>query len=214
MMNQKKLLRSAFVILAAIVAAAPAAAEASGFRLNLSLGYGGAGIARAAAPATPGVPAVLAATRSEGPGTISLSIDYLFSDILSAGVEQSKGFRLGPFSSGMTFTGIFGRWYFLGPAPSVADASNNPGGETTIFVKKFSPFVGPAVGLGTGTITRTGDLIPDVSGSGIYFGYKLGADYPLARSVGIRPEIVYNTSLTGTDQITEFSAQCGIYFFL
>ena len=213
MMNPKKLLK-ALLILVTMVAAAPAA-EASGFRLNLSLGYGGAGIARAAAPATPGVPAVLAATRSEGPGTISLSIDYLFSDILSAGVEQSKGFRLGPFSSGMTFTGIFGRWYFLGPAPSVADTSNNLNGDSsTIFVKKFSPFVGPAVGLGTGTITRTGDLIPDVSGSGVYFGYKLGADYPLARSVGIRPEIVYNTSLTGTDQITEFSAQCGIYFFL
>jgi hypothetical protein len=195
-----------FVLIASPVA------QAGDFRLGTGLGYGGAGITKVDSVGTD----KQSVKRSEGPGTFSLFLDYMVSDSIAVGFEHARGYRLGPFSSGVGFTGITTRWYFRTPAPTVARAAPD---QSTLLVKQFSFFVGLGSGIAAGTINRDEDLVPSVTSSGVYIGFILGADYPLSPGVVLRPQITsYSTfsssSKTSPAELSYFSFGAGIYFFL
>lgn len=185
---------------------AASTAVAGDFKYSVALGYGGTGITSIQTIKTVKTPV----QRSESPGTFALTIDYLLSERFTLMAEHLRGFRLGPLSSGTAFTGIGGRWYFLRPVPAVTLAK--PEGSS-ILIKRFEPFFGLMSGIAGGSITRDNDTVPVVEGSGLFFGYHFGADYPLSRGVGIRPEIAYLTTWAGPATLTAFSFQCGLTIF-
>ena len=187
-------------------------ASASDFRLGTGLGYGGAGITKVTTVGED----KQSVKRSEGPGTFSLFVDYVLSDTVGIGLEHNRGYRLGPFSSGVSFTGINTKWYFRGTAPSVAKVSET---GSTLLVKQFSFFIGLGSGVATGSISRDDDLVPTLSSSSMYIGFLLGADYPLSAGVVLRPQITSyssfsSSSTTSPASLSFFSFGAGIYWFL
>ncbi len=197
---------------------------ASDFRVGGSLGYGGAGISADEAASSSSTTTSTTTTssssslttvqRSEGPGTFSIFVDYQVSDKYMVSLETARGFRLGPFSSGVGFTGVAVRKYF-GTIPAVAQSSPD---KTILVVRKYNMFFGLSGGLATGDIYRSDDQVPSVQSSGIYLGFRIGADYPLGPGIGLRPELVYSNTITSSNvnpsTVTLFSLQCGLYFFL
>lgn len=185
--------------------------HASDFRLGASVGYGGAGVTQL--ESINGTK--LTIQRADAPATFSFFADYMISDSYSVSIEHSRGVQFGPFSSGVSFTGVAGRWYFSSPPPTVSKA---PYDQTILLVKKFTPFFGLSMGLAVGDIYREGDAVPSVSASGVYLGYRLGAEYPIAPGVGIRPEIVssstFSSSVLNPASLSFFAFQLGLYFFL
>lgn len=178
---------------------------AGDFVFSAALGYGGTGIDQIVTVDSE----TTTAQRSEGPGMASLSLGYFINDTWLVEAQQIRGFVLGPFSSGVTFSGLSALWYFNGPAPIPPRGATS---NVTVLVKRFTPFLGLMSGVASGTITRDNDLVPVVTGSGVYIGYRFGVDYPLARGVGLRPEIDSATTMFGSAILSMFSAQCGIVF--
>jgi hypothetical protein len=189
-------------------------ARAGDFRFGAGLGYGGAGITKAEAVGTSD--AKQSVKRSEGPGTISLYVDYVLGDRATLGFEHLRGYRLGPFSSGVGFTGINTRWYFRNPVPTVGKSTD---GGSTLLVQQYSFFVGLGSGVAVGTINRDDDKVPSIQSSGVYIGINFGADYPLAPGIVLRPQITsYSTfsssSKTSPADLSFFSFGASVYFFL
>ncbi len=185
-------------------------ANARDWRVGTSIGFGGTGIAK---------PVRVNGTlvnieRSEGPGVFSVFGETLLSDKMNGGIEHSRGFRLGPFTSGLSFTGIYLRYYFFGPAPAMVKSAG--AGESTILYRKYSLFLGGTSGVAQGKVSRSGDQVPNVSGTGVFMGIRMGADYMLSPKHGIRPELIYNTTFmaseTNAPTLSEFAIQCGFVF--
>jgi hypothetical protein len=178
--------------------------------MGVAAGYGGAGIVQ---PVLVNGSQV-SVSRSEGPGMLDLFVEDLLTDHFSLGFEYEMGYRLGPFSSGAFFTGLTGRYYFFGPAPSTVQ----PNDGATLFIGRYAFFVGFGYGLAEAHISRLNDQVPTVNGSGIYLGTKLGCDYMLSPHFGIRPEISYALTFfsqeTPPTQLTEFAVQLGFVYFL
>jgi hypothetical protein len=189
----------------------PLGAMAIDIRVGGSLGFGGAGLTKSVLVSSRST----LVSRSEGPGVFSLFAETLLTDKSTFGVEHSRGFGLGPFSSGVSFTGIMWRRYFLGPVPSVIPSKD---GRSTLFIKRYIPFVGLASGVAMADISREQDQVGNVKGTGVYFGTKFGLEYPLSRGMGIRPEIIYNMTMMNSSPIpsslSEFALQCGFYYAL
>lgn len=186
-------------------------ARAGDWRIGGAIGLGGTGIT--SSPNVNGEKTLV--PRSESPGIFSIYVDYLLSDRVGLTAEHIRGFRLGPFSSGVSFTGVGTRWYFLAPAPSTPKTS---GTKTSILVKRLIPFVGLGAGVATGTISRDEDQAPTVSGSGVYLGFRGGVDYSLAPGWGLRPELTtlatFSSSTIPPSSVSEFGLQVGLYFYL
>ena len=187
------------------------ASEQSRYRFGGSLGFGGSGIATAVQLNE----SSQVVERSEGPGIFSLFVDRFLSDYYNIAIEHSRGFSLGPFSMGSSFTGVALRYYFWGPGSTVPHVD---GEETVLLVKRFTPYAGIATGVATAEIKRENDLVPNVSGSGVFMGFRFGADYPMAAGWGIRPELTFSTTFyqspTLPATLSESSIGCGIYIFL
>jgi hypothetical protein len=187
--------------------------QAGDFRIGGGVGFGGGGVTKTVEVQSTNT----SVQRSEGPGTISIFVDYLLSDRFTVGLDHSRGFRLGPASSGVAFTSFVGRWYFLGPVPSVKKGTN----DTTLLVKRITPFFGLAAGVASASISRENDVVPEMSSSGIFYGYRLGLEYSLAPGLGFRPEIVYSSTLSSASEsvlsssgLSFFSVQMGLFIFL
>ncbi len=154
-------------------------------------------------------------SRSEGPGTLGFFVETFLTDKVGFGVDHTRGFRLGPFSSGLNFTGIYARYYFLGPAPQ---AINSDGEHSTILYKRYAMFLGWSGGVGQGQVSRNADQVPNISGTGVYMGIRAGADYPMGDRWGIRPELMYHTTFMASEvnapTLTEFSLHCAIFWSL
>ena len=92
------------------------------------------------------------------------------------------------------------------------------GEKPLLLIRRFTPYVGGAVGAAMATIKRDNDLVPSIEGSGVYFGIRLGADYPLAPGIGIRPEFLYSTTIfqspTLSSSLSEYSLGCGLFILL
>ena len=101
----------------------------------------------------------------------------------------------------------------MGPMPALESKSDT---NSTLFIKGYFPFIGPAVGIARAQIYRAADTNADVSGSGVYIGMKIGADYPLKPGMGLRPEIssamTFASSPDAEAKLLEFGALCALYF--
>lgn len=180
----------------------------AGWRGGGGIGFGGSGIKKEVDVPNLGV---TVAEKSEGFGMLHAFVETLWSDTRVVGLEHSRGFRLGPFSSGVGSTTLNLKWHYLGPAPDVVRKSN----ESSLFVKRWSPYVGPIVGVASGSIKREGDEIPYVSSSGVVFGLKNGVDYLLRPNLGMRIEISYSQTIFQAESrpanMTEFSLWYGLF---
>lgn len=182
-------------------------ASAREYRLGLALGFGGTGMKKVAE--VEGESKLV--ERSEAPGIFNFYVESLVSDSLGFGIEHSRGFRLGPFSSGLSFTGLTGRYYFFGGAPSLSPDVTS---ESTVLIRQLAWFLGGGTGVAQGRITRDADRVLNISGSGVYVGMKVGADVPWKLDMILRPEIIYNMTFFSSDDtapsLTEFAIQCSI----
>ncbi len=188
-------------------------AEAGDYRVLAGLGFGGTGIVEDQTVSGSSSSTVSSISKSEGPGMFTLGIEKIMTDHLTLAFDHSRGFRLGPFSSGVSFTGFTGR-YYLSPVPwGNRDSKEGP----TLFVKRFHSYVGLQTGLATGTIDRQYDLVPSVTASGIYVGFNVGFDLPWnTRGLGLRPEISYSTTIASSTPnptaLELFFVGCQVYF--
>lgn len=190
-------------------------ASAADRRWGLSVGYGGEGVT--ASVNNNGV--TQSASRSEGPLVLGIFVEQLMSDTFVFGIEHVRGVSLLPATSEAWFMGVLGRWYFFGQAPSTAHAPDN---TSTILVKRFVPFLGFSAGFAQANIERQGEAVGNVAGSGLYLGFRVGADYMMAPGRGIRPELITsstdfsssfaNASAGTPPSLVMFSIQCSWFF--
>lgn len=178
-------------------------------RYGFNLGLGGAGLSDTVKIS--GVPTVV--QKSEGPGVGSVYVDNLISDDFSYGFECAFGYRFSPFTSGVSFTGLTSRWYVWGPALSEVSLSPE---KTTLFSKRYAYFYGLGAGIASASINRRGEAVENLTGSGLYFGPKLGADYSYSKKMSFRYEFQYYSTFLATSKdptLTEFALQFGVFYF-
>ena len=195
-------------------------AWAGDYRILGGMGYGGTGIVQTQSTSSSSsttTPSTSTGTikRSEGPGVFTLGVEKITGERYTLALDYTRGFRLGPFSSGVTFAGVSVRRYFS-PVPW---GSAETKGQTTVFVKRLNWYVGLGAGVATGTIIREGDVVPSVTASGVYVGFRGGADIPLnPHGFGIRPELMmsgtFSAALPNPSTLSLFSLGCQVYFQL
>lgn len=184
-------------------------AHASDFRFLAGFGYGGAGITQT--QTTSGLGTV---QRSEGPGVATIAVERIMGEHFTLAFDHSRGFRLGPFSSGVAFTGFSARYYFMDAVPWGSKETKD---ETTIFVRRPHFFAGAGAGVADGTIERSEDVVKVVSASGIYAGIRIGADVPMnPHGFGLRPELASSFTLIAGKidpaKLSLLSIGCSVYF--
>jgi hypothetical protein len=177
-------------------------AKASSWTVGVFAGFGGQGIKKNAIVEDD---QVAEASRSEGPMVLGLSLEKLLSDRWGLAIEHRRGFRIAPLSSGVSFTGVSGRWYYLRNASTLVDAD----ATNYILLRTWSPYVGGAAGFAQGTIKRERNPVPVTSSSGFYVGIKVGLDYHYKPNLLLRPELNYSLTPLGTaetsGELSEFS---------
>lgn len=172
------------------------------------MGFGGTGISKIVNQEG----TELTVEKSEGPGMLNVFLDrVMFRDDFVVGLEHSRGFRMGPFSSGVGFTAAGLRWHYLGPAPDPLSST----GPAQIAVRRWSPYTGGATGIALGTIIREGDRVKSVTSSGVTLGLKNGVDYLWRPSIALRIEVSYSFTFAQDPvkpaQMTEFSLWSGVF---
>lgn len=155
-------------------------------------------------------------SRSEGPGIVGLSIETFIHDRWSMSLGHRRGFRLGPFSMDISFTGLTFRRYFYKPTPVLP----RNGLGSAVSIQTWAPFVGFGSGVALGETDRDtkGEQIPNLDFSGVFFGFHTGVDYHWKPGIILRPEIFYSqtfmdSSLTAAT-ISEFGLVLGVHFRL
>jgi hypothetical protein len=205
-MCQKWLKSHVFYVLLILLNAFNAQSKMRG---GVGLGLGGTGITKQVETEELGI---TVAEKSEGFGMIHFFVEDIWRMRYVVGLEHSRGFRMGPFSSGVGFTSATFRWHYLRTAPSVSKVDDI---SSTFFVKRWSPYTGGTAGIAFGEIRREGDKIPRVSSSGVHFGLKNGVDYLYRPNIGLRAEVSYATTFFQAPvfpaRMTEFSLWLGIF---
>jgi hypothetical protein len=176
---------------------------------GLGIGFGGTGVEKQVETEELGR---TVAKKSEGPGMFHIVAETLWGPRFVIGFEHSRGFRMGPFSTGIGFTSATLRWHYLGAAIQ----SRRQNESVSLFVKKWSPYTGGSFGLAAGTVNREGDQVPSVSASGVHFGLKNGVDYAYRPGMNFRWEVSYSTTFfqaqTFPATLSEFSLWMGFLF--
>lgn len=179
------------------------------YRLGYSLGYGGTGITSKETYES----ISLKTKRSEQPGVVGFSYEFLTSDRTSFALTANRGFSISPFSSGVGFYGATWRWFYFENAPSVTVSKNE---RSFLLVTKRVPFFGLGTGIAAGSITRINDVIPTVSATGVYIGFHGGYDIQTQPGQFLRTEIIYATTPPSSglvdSSLTEFAILFGWYF--
>lgn len=153
-------------------------------------------------------------SRAETPGMLGLSIETFISKNYSLALSHRRGFRLGPFSSGVSFSGLILRRYFYNPPPIIPD-KNLP---SSVTIQTWAPFIGLGTGLAQATTERETDVVKVVKSSQVYFGIHIGFDYQISPNLILRPEIFTSSSFIDVSStpatIEEFGLVCGFHFKL
>lgn len=192
------------------------AAEAFALKLNSNLlyggtfGFGGSGIEKTVVVGNE----KFDVSRAETPGMFGLSVEGFISKNYTLAVSHRRGFRLGPFSSGVSFTGLILRRYFYNPPPIIPDKSLS----SSVTIQTWAPFIGLGSGLAHATTERETDVVKTVSSSQVYFGLHVGFDYQISPTLILRPEIFTSSSFIDVSDtpatIEEFGIVCGFHFKL
>ncbi|MCB9025294.1 MAG: hypothetical protein H6625_03180 [Bdellovibrionaceae bacterium] len=179
-------------------------AHASPWNVGLKGGFGGTGIKKTVDLDQGNVDA----SRSEGPGVIGISLEKVVSDRWSLAIEHRRGFRFGPFSSGVGFTDVTYRWFYMAAAPALVLKSS----DSYIFTKKWVPFLGFSSGIAFGSIHREGDKVSSVDSSGIIMGTKLGIDYHYKSNMILRPEVIVSSTFMNSGNVPSSMSEFGLMF--
>ena len=181
------------------------------YRLGGYLGVGGTGIKTVSTINNTDVDV----QRSNGPGILGASVEFLTSDTRSVSFEHTRGVYLSPFASGVSFTGVTWRWFLGGKAPSVTVKDDQ---TSYLIVTRKIPFLGVGTGVAAGTITRENDLVPNINASGIYIGFHGGYDYQVDPGKYFRVEAVFAATPTSSgfvkSSLSEFALQIGLFLIL
>jgi transposase-like protein len=145
-------------------------------------------------------------SRSEQPGMLGILVDFKTTGRWKLGLEHFRGFRFGPLSSGVGFTGLNVRYYFLCD-PFVTLSSRS---HSYLFGGGWTPFVGLLSGIASGTIERDDILVPTVNSSGIYFGARLGLDLATQPTRLIRAEFMFAQTLFDASSNSQSLSSYGI----
>lgn len=180
------------------------------WRYGGAIGYGGMGVHQ-----TQSIDGQDSAVdKSEGPGVLELFIDRRLTERATLGIDHGRGFRFGPASSGVSFTGLTYRWFFWKGAPFPTPTN---GQSSTIFVRALYPFIAFSSGLAAADITRHYDKVTNVTGTGVYAGFRIGFEIPMNNSWGIRPEMVSEQTIMPAESpptsLSAYALQCGFYFY-
>lgn len=179
------------------------------WRAGLGLGFGGAGIQK---QVTQEDGRKVVVERAEYPGTMHFFADTIVLPKWVAGVEHARGARLGPFSSGVSFSSIYLNHYFLSPAPEVIKVKDTD----LLFISRWAPYAGGSAGIAEGTITREADKVPTVSSSGVFLGIRGGFDYLYKPNIGLKAEMTVSATFFQTESAPAlmgyFSMWLGVYF--
>ncbi len=198
------------VLITNVIFSNSALAQTGLWTYGLSIGFGGAGL-RTYSNVDGETKKV---ERADGPAAFSLFADRIYNDSWTLALEHIRGYRLAPFGSGLSFTGIGFKWYFWNPAPAFVEVGPE---STHVFVQQFTPYMGAASGLATGSIYRPYDKVQTVEGSGIYYGLRGGIDLLLKPGLGLRGESSLSATMTYPERpyttVTEFSMRLGFFFF-
>ncbi len=151
-------------------------------------------------------------SRSEVPGMIGISVETFIHSDWSVAIAHRRGFRFGPFSMGVGFTGTTVRYYPWHDAPIIPKSEL----EASFTLLKWAPFVGGGVGIANGSIDRERDVVGTISSSGVFFGFHAGFDYHWLPRLVVRPEILFSTTIIDTSAapatLREFGAVVGLHF--
>lgn len=184
----------------------------SNYVYGVSIGLGGSGVDETF-PLENGTGTVDASS-AESPGMLGISIEKFLNERWSLALSHRRGFRFGPFSMGVGFTGVIARWYFLRPATFLPDTKL----KNSVTFQRWVPFAGFGGGVARGSVEREGDAIGNVSGSGVFMGVHLGIDYHLRPNLILRPEFftsgtfMNNTKTPST--LKEYGIVVGFHFKL
>jgi hypothetical protein len=202
--------RQGFVVMSVLGLMLGGRAAFSGdWRVGALIGYGGSSVSKTE---TPGGTSALLVVRNQNPGALLLTLDYVAEDFWSLGLVHQRGLELGPLSSGISFTGLAARWYFLAPIPP---RRPEPGPINVRMIhRRFVPYVLGASGLAFGEVSREGELVATVKNSGIYIQGGVGVEYPLQLEYGLRAEMSYATSIQSGGGLSMMAIVAGLCFSL
>ena len=185
------------------------------FRYGFSLGLGGTGIQKPAtvASADGSSSSTKNVVRALIPGTFGMSIDYVLSQTMQLSIEQTRGFSFGPFAAGVSFTGPVYRYYY----PRITPNPKEQFDTARLIVHRIVIFAGLGAGVAKGKITTLGDQVPEIEGSGLYVSYRGGLEYLINKTLGIRPEMFFSSTLfsaaSNPMKLLEFSAQVALFSY-
>lgn len=148
-------------------------------------------------------------TASEGPLTQMYNFEYMVHSRLVVGAEHLRSLNLTPPGTGISFIGLFGR-YYLNASPSPY-ASPNEVMANEIIIRDISYFVGGGVGLGQSSLLAGADGLSS-NAAGIYLSPRGGAEMQLTRHVGLRGELMIATTVFGKGSISSFSLLGSVYY--
>lgn len=153
-------------------------------------------------------------SRAETPGMFGLSVESFIAPKYSLALSHRRGFRLGPFTSGVSFSGLILRRYFYNPPPIIPSLKLG----SAITMQTWAPFIGLGTGLAIAKTQRDTDVVPNVTSSQIYFGLHVGFDYQISPNLILRPEIFTSSSIIDVSDtpatLEEFGIVCGFHFRL
>lgn len=148
-------------------------------------------------------------SKSEGPLGQFYSIDYLLNSKVMVGAEHIRSFNLSPLSSGISFTGLYYRYYLN--SASVPYYSRDEAPTNEVIYRDLCYFVGTGFGVAQSSLP-VDDAGLTANAAGFYISPQAGGEMFLTKSVGIRSEIFFSTIIFGKGSISAAMLLGTIFF--
>lgn len=191
-MQQKWLKGFAILILSALSIFCQSARAA---RISAGLGFGGSSSTKDA-------------TYEESPFIQSYTFEYEYDSRNIFGAEHVRSLGMSPMSTAISYTGLIYKFYYNGIPGPFSDVGTMP--ANTIEFRDWSPFLGVALGLAQSSAPPEDGV--QRSAAGIYIGPKIGTDFAMGRSWGIRTELIFEMMVFGSGSIQSMGLGGGLYF--
>lgn len=147
-------------------------------------------------------------TESEGPFTQIFSIEKLHDSRIAFGVEHLRSMTSKLVTSA-SFIGIMAK-YYLTAAPSYLTDMDQLDPSYSV-IQDYSVFL--ASGFGYGQSSRLpNDVGLSSNTAGIYASPRLGVDYQLDKSLGLRSELIYALTIMGKGSLSQMGLTASIYW--
>lgn len=179
---------------------------------GFAVGFGGSGIDKDVLNNSG--TGTVSASSDQAPGMIGISVEKFWNEKWSVALSHRRGFELGPFGMGVSFTGLIARRYFL-RSPTFLPKKTI---SNSVTLQRWVPYAGLGFGVAEGSIARENDAVGNLNGSGVFMGVHLGVDYHLYPNMILRPEF-FTSSTFGSGSETpavlkEYGLVMGFHFRL